>query len=35
MNRFTRSGGKRYAGAYPGSYPFVGTPDDIAEEMAA
>ncbi len=34
-NRFTRtSRGKRYAGAYPGSYPFVGSPDDVAEEMA-
>jgi dimethylsulfone monooxygenase len=34
-NRFTRaSAGKRYAGAYPGSYPFVGSPDDVAEEMA-
>lgn len=33
-NRFTRSGKGRYAGAYPGSYPFVGTPDDVAEEMA-
>ncbi|MBV9250055.1 MAG: LLM class flavin-dependent oxidoreductase [Acetobacteraceae bacterium] len=31
--RFTRTG-KRYDGAYPGSYPFVGTPDDVAEEMA-
>lgn len=34
-NRFTRAGAKRYAGAYPGVYPFIGTPDDIAEEMAA
>jgi len=34
-NRFTRaSPDKRYAGAYPGSYPFVGSPDDVAEEMA-
>jgi alkanesulfonate monooxygenase SsuD/methylene tetrahydromethanopterin reductase-like flavin-dependent oxidoreductase (luciferase family) len=32
-NRFTRAGGARYAGAYPGVYPFVGSPDDIAEEM--
>jgi dimethylsulfone monooxygenase len=33
-NRFTRADtGKRYAGAYPGSYPFVGSPDDVAEEM--
>jgi FMNH2-dependent dimethyl sulfone monooxygenase len=34
-NRFTRRGAKRYDGAYPGSYPFVGSPDDIAAEMAA
>jgi dimethylsulfone monooxygenase len=34
-NRFTRSGAKRYDGAYPGSYPFVGSPDDVAAEMAA
>ncbi len=34
-NRFTRSGAKRYDGAYPGSYPFVGSPDDVATEMAA
>ena len=33
-NRFTRAGGKHYAGAYPGAYPFVGSPDDVAEEMA-
>ncbi len=33
-NRFTRAGGKRYAGGYPGAYPFVGSPDDVAEEMA-
>ncbi len=33
-NRFTRSGAKRYDGAYPGSYPFVGSPDDVALEMA-
>ena len=26
--------GKHYAGAYPGSYPFVGSPDDVAAEMA-
>jgi alkanesulfonate monooxygenase SsuD/methylene tetrahydromethanopterin reductase-like flavin-dependent oxidoreductase (luciferase family) len=34
-NRFTRGGTKRYDGAYPGSYPFVGSPDDVAAEMAA
>jgi alkanesulfonate monooxygenase SsuD/methylene tetrahydromethanopterin reductase-like flavin-dependent oxidoreductase (luciferase family) len=33
-NRFTRAGAARYAGGYPGAYPFVGSPDDIAEEMA-
>jgi alkanesulfonate monooxygenase SsuD/methylene tetrahydromethanopterin reductase-like flavin-dependent oxidoreductase (luciferase family) len=32
--RFTRATGKRFAGAYPGAYPLVGTPDDIAAEMA-
>jgi alkanesulfonate monooxygenase SsuD/methylene tetrahydromethanopterin reductase-like flavin-dependent oxidoreductase (luciferase family) len=34
QNRFHRATGLTYAGAYPGVYPFVGTPDDIAEEMA-
>jgi dimethylsulfone monooxygenase len=33
-NRFTRSSDRQYAGAYPGAYPFVGSPDDVAEEMA-
>ena len=33
-NRFHRATGLNYAGAYPGVYPFVGTPDDIAAEMA-
>lgn len=33
-NRFTRTGAGRYAGGYPGAYPFVGSPDDIAGEMA-
>ena len=33
-NRFMRATGKKFDGAYPGSYPFVGTPDDIAAEMA-
>ncbi len=33
-NRFTRTTGRRYAGGYPGAYPFVGSPDDIAAEMA-
>lgn len=34
INRFMRATGKAYHGAYPGAYPFVGTPDDIAQEMA-
>jgi alkanesulfonate monooxygenase SsuD/methylene tetrahydromethanopterin reductase-like flavin-dependent oxidoreductase (luciferase family) len=33
-NRFTRQGIHRYAGGYPGAYPFVGSPDDVAAEMA-
>jgi alkanesulfonate monooxygenase SsuD/methylene tetrahydromethanopterin reductase-like flavin-dependent oxidoreductase (luciferase family) len=33
-NRFTRAGTERFAGGYPGAYPFVGSPDDVAEEMA-
>jgi dimethylsulfone monooxygenase len=33
-HRFTRGTGLRYAGGYPGAYPFVGSPDDIAQEMA-
>lgn len=33
-NRFTRSTGKQFAGGYPGAYPFVGSPDDVAAEMA-
>ena len=31
---FTAPPELNYAGAYPGVYPFVGTPDDIADEMA-
>jgi dimethylsulfone monooxygenase len=34
QNRFTRTGGGTYAGGYPGAYPFVGSPDDVAAEMA-
>ena len=34
-NRFSRGGEKRYDGGYPGAYPFVGSPDDVAGEMAA
>ena len=33
-NRFTRTGAARFEGGYPGAYPFVGSPDDVAEEMA-
>lgn len=32
-NRFTRTTGKAFQGAYPGYYPFVGTPDAVAAEM--
>ena len=32
-NRFTRKTGKAFNGAYPGSFSFVGTPDDVAAEM--
>lgn len=34
-NRFMRAAGKRFEGVYPGTFPLVGTPDDIAAEMAA
>ena len=34
-NRFTRRGERRYYGGYPGAYPFVGSPDDVAAEMTA
>ena len=34
VNRFMRASGKRYDGAYPGAFPLVGTPDDIAADMA-
>ena len=34
-NRFHRATGLAYAGAYPGAFPLVGTPDDIAAEMVA
>ena len=33
-NRLQRETGKRFAGAYPSAYPFVGSPDDVAAEMA-
>lgn len=29
-----RATGKSFHGTYPGAYPFVGTPDAIAHEMA-
>ncbi len=34
-NRLNRKFGLRFDGAYPGVFPFVGTPDEIAAEMAA
>jgi alkanesulfonate monooxygenase SsuD/methylene tetrahydromethanopterin reductase-like flavin-dependent oxidoreductase (luciferase family) len=33
QTRFSRATGKSYAGSYPGAYPMVGTPDDVADEM--
>lgn len=33
MNRFTVATGKSYSGMFPGTYPLVGTPDDIVAEM--
>ena len=33
VNRFMRTSGKRYDGAYPGAFPLVGTPDDIVADM--
>jgi alkanesulfonate monooxygenase SsuD/methylene tetrahydromethanopterin reductase-like flavin-dependent oxidoreductase (luciferase family) len=32
-NRFARATGKSYAGAWPGAYPLVGTPDDIVDDI--
>jgi FMNH2-dependent dimethyl sulfone monooxygenase len=32
-NKYARATGKRFAGAYPGIYPLLGTPDEIVEEM--
>lgn len=34
-NRFMKASGERYDGAYPGAYPLVGTPDDIAADMVS
>jgi alkanesulfonate monooxygenase SsuD/methylene tetrahydromethanopterin reductase-like flavin-dependent oxidoreductase (luciferase family) len=31
--RFHLATGRRYAGAYPGALPLVGTPDDVAAEL--
>jgi alkanesulfonate monooxygenase SsuD/methylene tetrahydromethanopterin reductase-like flavin-dependent oxidoreductase (luciferase family) len=33
--RFHLATGRRYAGAYPGALPLVGTPDEVAAELAA
>jgi alkanesulfonate monooxygenase SsuD/methylene tetrahydromethanopterin reductase-like flavin-dependent oxidoreductase (luciferase family) len=33
VNRFMRATGKRNDGAYPGTLPLVGTPDDIVADM--
>jgi len=33
LTRFTRGSGKAYSGSYPGAYPMVGDPDDIAGQM--
>jgi alkanesulfonate monooxygenase SsuD/methylene tetrahydromethanopterin reductase-like flavin-dependent oxidoreductase (luciferase family) len=33
-SRFMRTSGKKYDGAYPGTFPMVGTPDDVAADMA-
>ena len=34
INRLARATGKKFDGAYPGAFPLVGTPDDIARELA-
>ena len=33
VNKYARMTGKRFAGAYPGIYPLVGSPDEIVKEM--
>jgi alkanesulfonate monooxygenase SsuD/methylene tetrahydromethanopterin reductase-like flavin-dependent oxidoreductase (luciferase family) len=33
MTRFSRGTGLAYSGSYPGTFPIVGTPDDITTEM--
>jgi alkanesulfonate monooxygenase SsuD/methylene tetrahydromethanopterin reductase-like flavin-dependent oxidoreductase (luciferase family) len=35
INRLARATGKKFDGAYPGAFPLVGTPDDVASELAA
>lgn len=35
INRLARAAGKKFDGAYPGAFPLVGTPDDVASELAA
>ena len=34
VNRIMRETGKRYDGAYPGTYPLIGTPDEVAAQIA-
>jgi FMNH2-dependent dimethyl sulfone monooxygenase len=34
LNKYSRATGKAYAGAYPGIYPLIGTPDEIVDEMS-
>ena len=33
VNRLTRATGKAFDGGYPGSFPLVGSPDDVAMEL--
>jgi alkanesulfonate monooxygenase SsuD/methylene tetrahydromethanopterin reductase-like flavin-dependent oxidoreductase (luciferase family) len=34
VNRLQRATGKKFDGGYPGAFPLVGTPDDVAAELA-
>ena len=34
VNRLQRATGKKFDGGYPGAFPLVGTPDDVAQELA-
>ena len=34
VNRLQRATGKKFDGGYPGAFPLVGTPDDVAGELA-